>query len=497
MLFLTADMLKRAEKKAMENVSAAQLIENAAKACFKYVKAFDSVCVFCGKGNNGSDGYATAILLKKAGKKVDIIQVFEPESPECIEFARKAEEENIFISPPGMIPSGEFECIIDAIFGIGINGAVTGIAEQVISYINASDSYVVSADIPSGMNADTGKYEGACVRADKTVTFTAPKYGMMSNESVDVCGDISVENVGVMADYSLADPSVCVPLEKRLVKSLIPKRSRLSHKGVFGTVVMIAGCFGMAGAAAMAADAAYRSGCGLVKIIAPRSICPLLNIMVKEAVLIPLPEKDGKILSVLTDEVKKAVSSADSVLIGCGMGVNADAKLINDVLSHASSDVIIDADGINALVGHLDIVRNKNVILTPHPLEFSRISGIPVNEIEKDRIDVADNFAREYGVTLLLKGARSVIVYGGEHKYVSVKATSALAKAGSGDILSGVIASFCAQGISLTDSAAAACYIHTYAGMLAEREIGSYGVKADDILRMLPRAIREVTGGIV
>ncbi|MBQ3023431.1 MAG: NAD(P)H-hydrate dehydratase [Clostridia bacterium] len=493
MLFLSVDMIKEAEKRAMENVSAMHLIENAAKVSFDEIKEFNSVRVYCGKGQNGSDGYATAILLKKHGKRVEIVQVMEPSTDECKFLARKAIDEEIPVIPTVSFPTEKFDCSLDAIFGIGMKGTVTD--ENVIraiEMINSSDSYIVSCDVPSGMDSDTGKAMGVCVKADKTVTFTAPKKGMLSNESVDLCGEIIIAEVGIPVDYNSITQSTCVPLTDKLVKTILPARSRYSHKGTFGTAVIVAGSQTMSGAAAMAAQAALKSGCGLVKIIAPAPICGVLNILVKEAIIISVPHQNGVMLPELTEDALYSIRTAGSLLVGCGIGKGNHAQLIENILNCASCPVIIDADGINALARRTDIIKNKNVLLTPHVKEFSRISGYSVPEIESRRIEVADKFAQNMGVNLLLKGARTVVTYGGRNKYVSHISTSALAKAGSGDVLAGIIVSLASQGLSLTDSAAAGCYIHARAGLICEKEIGAYGVTADDIINKIPVAIKEI-----
>ncbi len=492
-LFLSVDMIKKAEARTMENVSSIHLIENAAQALYNELKDFSSVRIYCGKGNNGSDGYATALLLKKHGIYTEIMQVLPPQGEECKKLCQLAIENNIPVVSQVTVPIFKFDAVLDAIFGIGISGSIDNpVIEKAIGFINTSSSYIVSADIPSGMNADTGEVCGVCVKADKTVTFTAPKKGMLENSSVDLCGEIIVADVGIGIDYSEYADSTCVPITDRLVNTIFPKRSRYSHKGTFGTAVIVAGSSTMPGACAMAAMAALKSGCGLVKIIAPVSICRVLNILVKEAIVIPVPEKDGIMLPTLNAEAIDAIKTANSILIGCGLGKGKHHALINTVLTNSSCDIIIDADGINALCDNLDIIRNKSVLLTPHPKEFSRISGYSVGDIETSRISLADRFAGEYGVHLLLKGARTVITYGGSHKYISLEATSALAKAGSGDVLAGITTSLSSQGLSLTDSAVAACLIHSRAGIIAEKEIGAYGTTADDLINLIPRSIKSI-----
>lgn len=493
MLFLSTDMIKEAEGRALQNVSALQLIENAALALFNEVKEFESFRIYCGKGNNGSDGYATALLLKKSGKTVEIVQVEPPANDDCLFLYNKAVKEDIPIVHGAMFPTGDFECSIDAIFGIGIKGEITNPEIiRAIEMINASDTYIVSCDVPSGFDSDTGAECTVSVKADKTVTFTAPKRGMLSGESVDICGEIVICEVGIPVEYNEITQSTLVPLTAKLTKTILPVRRRNSHKGTFGTAVIVAGSKTMSGAAVMAAQAALRSGCGLVKIIAPEQICPVLNILVKEAIIIPVPEQNGIMLPGLSADACEAIRGANSVLVGCGIGKGEHHLLIKNILNIASCPVIIDADGINALSGKLDIIRNKNVLLTPHVKEFSRISGMEIKDIEKRRIQTADRFAKEHGVNLLLKGARTVIAYGGSNKYVSVNSTSALAKAGSGDVLSGIIVSLCAQGLTLTDSAAAGCFLHSRTGLLAEKKKGAYSTVSGDLIELIGEAFKEV-----
>ena len=493
MLFLSVDMIKKAEARAMENVSSMHLIEHAAQALYNELKNFNSVRIYCGKGNNGSDGYATALLLKENGIYTEIVQVLPPEGEECRKLCRMATENGIPVMSQVTFPSFKFDAVLDAIFGIGISGIVEHPdIVKAIEIINSSSSYIVSADVPSGMDADTGRECGICVQADKTVTFTAPKKGMLENSSVDLCGEIVIAKVGINLNYSEVADATCVPITKEFVRTLLPKKKRYSHKGTFGSAVIVAGSASMPGASAMATMAALRSGCGLVKIIAPVSICKVLNILVKEAIVIPVPEASGIIKPELTPDALDAIKTADSILVGCGLGKGEHHILIKNILASSGCGVIIDADGINALAGHMDIIQNKNVLLTPHPKEFSRISSFSVEDIEKGRINKAFSFAKNYGINLLLKGARTVITYGGENQYVSLGATAALAKAGSGDVLAGIIVSLAAQGISLPDSAITACFIHTNSGMLAEKEIGAYGTTADDIIKLIPRSIRDI-----
>lgn len=491
MLFLTTERIRAAEKKACEAVTEAQLVQNAAAALVKRLERFASVRIYCGKGNNGSDGYAAAALLTKMGKTVEVVAVFPPEGELCRAFYDNAQKTGVRITDGVTYPTENFDCSLDAIFGIGFSGEVEGNAKKAIEIINSANSYTVAADIPSGMEADGGRCAAVCVAADETITFTAPKPGMIYDEGVNACGKIIIADVGIAVDYT-KESSPFVPTEERLVRAILPKKSRLSHKGTFGTAVIIAGSRAYAGAAAMAGAAALRSGCGLVKMIAPRSICAILNIMIPEAIVIAAAEENGIIAPQLSEEALFALKTADSVLVGCGIGRGRHDVLISTVAQTVSCPLIVDADGINALVGHLDIIKNRNILLTPHPKEFARISGRSVEDVVANRITAAREFSKEYGVSVLLKGARSVIAYGGENCYVSLNSTAALAKAGTGDVLAGITVSLAAQGLSLTDSAVAACFVHGRAGIAAEEQIGAYGTVAGDIIRIIPQIFKEL-----
>ncbi|MGN1098324.1 MAG: NAD(P)H-hydrate dehydratase, partial [Clostridia bacterium] len=455
-------------------------------------KCFDlrekSVAVFCGKGNNGSDGYRIAMLLHRLGKDVRAVSVFEPKTEECIRLAEDCRNAGIEIIPFDKLGSIGCDAVVDAIFGIGISGEVTGTARKAIEYINGLNAFVLSADIPSGLDADSGVPCGVCVRADKTVTFTAPKLGMISNESVEYCGDIVVRPAGIPVTWSEILSAQPTPLIPETVAPLLPRRPRLSHKGTFGRLVMIAGSRGMMGAAAIAARAAQRSGCGLVIMVCEKGMENTVNIMVPEAVVIPVEEYN----LASSPRLSEAISGAGAVLIGCGSGKSLSSEFIKSVLETAPCPVVLDADGLNTVAEHTDMLKGKNLVLTPHPLEFSRLTKKSVSEIESNRLVEAVGFAIEYGVTLVLKGARTVIAEKGGETAVSLNSTSALARGGSGDVLSGVISALCAQGISPADSAKLGVYLHSLSGKISAARCGEYSSTINDIIENLKLSFMEV-----
>lgn len=488
--FLTSQQMKFCEGRVIDGLSSSlRLIDCAANACAKECEFFGAVCVFCGKGNNGADGYRLAAILHSMGVRVSVVPVLAPASEECVLLARRCAEEGIpalslaaFAEKPP-----RFDAVIDAIFGIGIKGEVVGPAREAIDLINRSGAYVLSVDIPSGLDADSGKILGAAVRADKTVTFTAPKIGMISAESVDCCGEIVVADVSVPLAPS-AEPDFPAPLTAELAASLLPQRPRLSHKGTFGRALLAVGSGGMMGAAALAAKAALRSGAGLVTVVCEKGLESVLNIMVPEAVALPLAD-----YSASSAELDGAANAATALLVGCGLGKNASADFVTGLLNRVNAPAVLDADGINALAGRPDLICGRRLVLTPHPLEFSRLTGLSVAEIEADRLRCAREFAVRFGVTLALKGARTVVASPTGEAWVSLISTSALAKCGSGDVLAGLICALLAQGLSADKAACLGVYLHSRAGEAAGRLCGEYSATAADICDGLKSAFTEVT----
>lgn len=491
MRFLTSGQIKNCEGEIISDVSASlRLINNAANTCVKELMPFGAICVFCGKGNNGADGYRLAALLRRHGKAVYTVKVFEPATPECVIMAEKCAKAGVpgydlEKAIAGKVP--RCDAIVDAIFGIGIKGQVAGEALRAIELINYRRCFTLAVDVPSGMDADSGHPCGASVRADKTVTFTAPKLGMAQNESVELCGEILVRDAGIPVNYDEITQTQPMPIILPVVRPWLPRRPRLSHKGTFGRLLMIVGSEGMLGAGVMAAKAAKRSGAGLVTVVCRRGLENTINIMEPEAVVLPVDSYSLENCEAL----QKAVSSASAVLIGCGLGKSVTAEFIVSVINSASCPVIIDADGLNTLAAGGGVPKNKNLILTPHPLEFSRLTGLKVSDIEADRLNIAKAFAKEYGLTLVLKGARTVVAEPDGEAAVSLCATSALARGGTGDILAGVISALCAQGVFPYNSACLGVYLHGKSGLITASRCGEYSATVGDVIENLKFAFME------
>ncbi|MEJ2746276.1 MAG: bifunctional ADP-dependent NAD(P)H-hydrate dehydratase/NAD(P)H-hydrate epimerase, partial [bacterium] len=348
-----------------------------------------------------------------------------------------------------MESAAEFDLVIDGILGTGVKGDVSGHFAEAISFINGLRKLVVSIDVPSGLDATSGRACGIAALASTTVTMGLPKTGLVRLDGVEQSGRIRVADIGIPDDMVRdVAPEGELTVEQDLYH-LFDQRRRASHKGDYGRILMVAGSPGMTGAACLAASAAMRSGSGLVTVAAPRGLNPILEMKLTEAMTLPLPE------------------------------------------TAAGSPMLVDADGLNALAEDVGILKKIKapVILTPHPGEMARLLGKDTTSIPGDRIAVAGGFARDYGVTMVLKGALTVVADTGGHAYVNASGNPGMASGGSGDVLSGVIASLWGQGMSPTNAARAGSFVHGDAGDRAMLCLGERAFIASDVIDDLPRAI--------
>ena len=384
-------------------------------------KSANKILVVCGTGNNGGDGYVCAEELKSRGYDVTVYAMEGNLSADC------ARERAAYGGTYAEEISADI--IVDCLFGTGLCRTVSGEYAQVIEKINQSGSYVISADIPSGLNGDNGKAEGCAVNADITVAIAENKSGYFLNDGPDYCGTVIKRDIGI----TCPETDYMQIFEDCDIKKFYPKRRRKSHKGTYGTAQLIAGSERYIGAAALAAEAALKSGCGYVK----------LNTYSQNrfSLATKLPQV------IFSDDID---FSADCIAVGSGCGVSEDLyKTIQKILRIYSGTLIIDADGLNSLAKFgVEILKDKkcNVIITPHIKEFSRLSNFSVGEILSDPITHARNFANKYNVTVLLKSAVSVLT-DGTRVILLHRGNSALAKGGSGDILFGFACGTAARGV--------------------------------------------------
>lgn len=497
MKIATAEQMRKVDKFTIENLKVPSLVlmENAALRVLKNidVNKHNLFTVICGSGNNGGDGLAVArhLFVMRKNIRVFIIGSEEKLSNDCrsnydilvnmnlpISFIKDYEDVDKVKEA-----IKESEVTIDAIFGTGLSREVKGVHEKVIDAINQFSAYTISIDLPSGLNSDTGEVLGCCVKSNKTISFQCYKKGFLHYGADKYTGQIIIENIGI-PDFVVENLDINdFMLEKEHIKKLIPLREKHSHKGNFGRTTIVAGSIGFTGAAFISTQAAVKSGAGLVTLCCPDNIQDILSAKLVEAMTVSFNDNNR-----LNDIFKKS----DVIAIGPGMGNNEGTlRAVKDIIKHTNCPIVIDADGINVLKENLDILNEKHneIVLTPHLGEMSKITGLPIDKIESNRIEVARTFAREYDVILLLKGYNTIITDG---KTVAVNPTgnSGMASGGMGDCLTGMIASFISQGIDAFDAACLGAYVHGYCGDKLIKDM--YSINAERLIDEIQYALKEL-----
>jgi NAD(P)H-hydrate epimerase len=474
------------------------LMERAGLAVARTIRELYSerkVIVLSGTGNNGGDGVVAARELWNSGRKVRVLVTGGKEalSPDMKAQCGIAGNMGIPVEFSARLSDRDLHgaLLVDAVFGTGLSKPVSGAIAGTFRLINESPAPVLSVDIPSGVSADTGEVLGEAVTADTTVTFGAPKRGHLLHPGAARTGRLLVEDIGFPGE--LFRDIKCTLLEKAQVAQLVPPRPRYSHKGHYGHVLLVAGSRGKTGAALMAARACLRAGAGLLTLGVPGSLAGAFQGRVTEEMTLPLPDTSGGgFSSKALDEILGFLDERGDVLaLGPGLGRDSDtARLVRGLVASSAAPMLIDADGLNALAGHPDIFRKARapVVLTPHAGEFSRLTGLGRHEIEADRIETALAFANKAGVYLILKGAPTVIAEPGGEAFVNSTGNPGLAKAGTGDILTGMVAAFIAQGMSPLEAALLGVYMHGLAGDLAASVKTEYSVLASDVAEAVPLA---------
>lgn len=454
------------------------------------------VAVFCGKGNNGGDGFVVARYLKEAGVETFVYYLGPPEklSPDAKLNFDRATGSNIslteILSRQDLPEQLEADWIVDALFGTGFEGTPRDLSKEIIEYINCQSLPVIAVDMPSGLNADTGGHEGEVVRADHTLTLAQPKYGLFVSPGRELSGSVRVVPIGIPEEVvNRLAPDVDL-LTPEFVRENLPVRKPDGHKGDFGKLFLLAGSTGLTGAAALAAKSALRSGCGLVKVGCPRSVQPIVATCVIEATSVPLPDvaKKGALALRGLGEIRQHLRDHDAVVIGPGLGTNHEtAELVRRLLSKLEKPAIVDADGLNALAGHLDILKRikSPIILTPHPGEFARLTGDKTAADIHGRIAAAKSFASENDVVLVLKGSPTVVAGPDGKCAVNPTGNNGMAAGGSGDVLSGIIGTLLAQGLGAFEAASVGVYIHGLAGDIAADDLSARSMIAGDMLDTL------------
>lgn len=512
---LSADAMREADRLAIDEwgVDGFTLMETAGRAVYASVRARlsgdASVVVFCGAGNNGGDGYVVARLLALSRYRVTVVRAGEPSMDS--DAGRHVRLFDRSVSSLGRdritqrsaraflahASPQSFDCCVDALLGTGVDRDLQGDITDLVRWMNGCNSPVISIDIPTGLHATTGRILGSAVRATETVTMGAVKTGMVFTDGPDVCGELTVAEIGIsstiLAEQATRGDSGYL-ITDEAVRTWIPRRSRDAHKYSAGTVMVIAGSAGMSGAAVLAARAAARSGAGYVMCAAPESVATIVAGGVPTCTTIALPEAgDGLDADACLKRLEERLSRADALVVGPGLGrAPSTVAFVQRLLEGWDGPAVVDADAIIALA-ETDLGRfdgRSNWIITPHAGEYQRLASMSPEGI--DRLESVRAFADSNQTTLLLKGAPSLIGSPSGEILIASVTSESLATAGTGDVLSGMCAAFLARG--LRPPQAAACALHVGA-----RAAGSFGrgfapssMIASDIIEGVPSAINDI-----
>jgi hydroxyethylthiazole kinase-like uncharacterized protein yjeF len=458
--------------------------------------------VVCGKGNNGGDGLVAARYLARGGMGATAVLVDDPgghlgpaagnlERLEGTDGARIRRYTRELL----VREIRRADVVVDALFGIGFRGTAEGPHAEAIGEVNDAGAPVVAVDIPSGVEGDTGIVRGPAVRADATVTFGAPKVGLVLLPGAIHAGALEVADIGFPPDLVRGD---LLLVEAGDARALLPIAAPQADKRRRGVVLVVAGSRRMTGAPRLVAEGAYRAGAGLVAVATPGGIAPIVQAGLVEATFVPLPEgPQGSVTERAWDDLLPAIRAADVVAAGPGLSTDEETpRFVHRLVEGSAVPVVADADALNAFAesaGELGR-RASDLVLTPHAAEFGRLFGMPVHEVEEDRVGLVRKAAEETRAVVLLKGPRTLVGLPGGEVRVNPTGSPALSTGGTGDVLTGAIAALIARGLQPADAASLGAYLHGLAGEVAQEASGE-GTTALDVARRLPEAARRLRTG--
>ena len=456
------------------------------------------VVVVCGKGNNGGDGLVAARFLARWGAGVTVFLLARPgdlRGPAAANLGRlRGSGIRVRAFDGGALDRelARAHAAVDALFGSGFRGVAEGAHADAIERLGGTPVPVVAVDIPSGVEGDTGAVPGPAVRATATVTFGAPKVGDLLYPGAAHAGRVEVVDIGFPPDLVTSD---LLLVEARDVRDLLPVRAPDTHKRRSGVVLVVAGSRTMTGAARLVASGAYRAGAGLVRVAVPEGILPVVQSGLAEATFVPLPEGPaGSVAAGAWDLLRTELDGVGAVAVGPGLSTAEETPaFVRRLVGESPVPVVADADAINAFAGQPGELsrRTSEVVLTPHTGEFGRLFGLSTTDVLADRVGAVRKAAAETGCVVLLKGSRTLVAEPGGRVRINPTGTSVLATGGTGDVLTGAIATFLARGLSPQDAATAGAYVHGVAGTVAG-ERGGDGATSGDVARALPEAILRV-----
>lgn len=509
----TSGEMQSIDRRAIKDygIPGAVLMENAGRGVFTALKEAvpklesKKITLFCGKGNNGGDGFVIARYLFDLGSDVEVFLLGRRSAlkESALLNAEAARQKGIPITEidETCLDSADdslhrSHIVVDAIFGTGLTQAVSGLHEKIITKINQTGKFIVAVDMPSGIGSDTGQIIGPHVKANLTLALGLMKRSHVLYPSAEAMGQIQIVDIGLPQAAVDAEPIRIHMAEEKDIQSLFSKRRANTHKGTYGHALVIAGSKGKGGAAALTALAALRIGCGLATLALPESCQKAFELYPLEVMTLPVPETPSGNMDVPAfDLLLKASREKSVVAVGPGISTSPETvELIAKLLPALKTPLVLDADALNCMQYHPDLLSNigPKSVLTPHPKEISRLTGRDTSEIQRDRIGVVSAFAQKYSTCLVLKGARTLIGLPSGSIFINPTGNPGMATAGSGDVLTGIIAGLIAQGLQLKDAAIAGTYIHGLTGDIFAKKQSETSLIAGDLLRNLPEAIKRI-----
>lgn len=474
-----------------EPISSLNLMERAAAACTEWIRkntrAEDRFLILCGKGNNGGDGLAIARMLFDLGRKVRIFVLETPQeaSPDFSAnidkiFSRSPRPE--FTSSDADFPKvHQGEWIIDALYGTGLNRPLAGFPADLVSYINEQENEVISIDIPSGMLVDSSSRNNIVIKAWQTLSFQTTKLAFLVAENAPFLGKVEILDIGLRSSFKEKEPSRFELVEPSRIFQLIKDRDPFAHKGTYGHAALLAGSYGMMGAAILSAGSCLRSGVGKLTCYVPSSAHAILQVAVPEAIL-HVDKNENRITEFENAEAFQAIG------VGPGIGTFESNAVLLEKVFVSERPLVIDADALNTIALHPRLLEKipRNSLLSPHPKELERLFGKPGNDFE--RIEMVMERANSLGLIIILKGHYSLIALPGNRGFFNPTGNAGMAKAGSGDVLTGLLTGLLARGYQPEDASLLGVYLHGLAGDLAARELGEESMTASDLISWLPKA---------
>ena len=513
MKVVSALQMKNLDRRAIEEfgIQGIVLMENAGRATIEAIDKYFSplsmrkIIIIAGSGNNGGDGFVIGRHLFNRGVDVEAFLLgpkakVNGEAQVNLELYQKLRPVQELHCREDIIKFQNLldhaDLIIDAILGTGLNTEVRGLYRDIIERINSLPTPVVSIDIPSGIDAGTGKVLGTAVYADLTVTFGLPKIGLVIYPGIERAGILEVADISIPS-YLVREENITVELlDAHDLVPLLRQRDRNSHKGTYGHALIIAGSVGKTGAAALASNAALRIGAGLVTLGIPASLNPVMEVKLTEVMTEPLAETDFQTLSTnALPRIQELCEGKKVLALGPGISTHPETRsVVLHIIRNSRIPLVVDADGINALGEKPSVLHEAHcpIVLTPHPGEMARLLGISIQEVQDDRIGVSKKFAQEYGVVLVLKGARTIIAEPNGTIYINSTGNPGMASGGTGDVLTGMIAGLTAQGYTMGEASRLGAFLHGYIADGITEQRGEAGLTATDILDRIPVTFKEV-----